>query len=77
MTKKKCCGNCVYGDDGVCGHPTDSAGEIGTDFLCEHYKKCQLCDMGGDAEHCEECVYYPDYKFDKETGECMRNKENK
>lgn len=36
---KKCCGNCVYGDAGVCGDPTDSAGEIGTVFICENYKE--------------------------------------
>ena len=63
---KKCCGNCSHGEDGVCGF----AGEISTDFVCEHFKE-QLCDMGGDVEHCEDCAYYPDYKFDKVTGECM------
>ena len=31
--KKKCCGNCVYADRGTCGF----AGEISTDFLCDHY----------------------------------------
>ena len=30
---KECCGNCFYAEDGVC----EFAGEISTDYLCEHY----------------------------------------
>lgn len=34
MKEKKCCGNCFYADEGTCHF----AGEISTDFVCEHYK---------------------------------------
>ena len=39
----------------------------------EHKMTKKECNLGGDAEHCEDCSYYPDYKFDEKTGECMRN----
>jgi len=39
--------------------------------------KCNIgrtkCKLGGDENSCEDCAYYPDYKFDEETGECEKN----
>ena len=37
-------------------------------------KSKKICDFGGDAEHCEDCAYFPDYKYDEKTGECRVNK---
>ena len=28
------------------------------------------CPLGGDKDNCKECVYYPNYKWNKETGRC-------
>lgn len=35
--------------------------------------KHNLCSLGGDSRHCEECAYSPDYKFNPDTGECEVN----
>jgi hypothetical protein len=33
------------------------------------------CPLGGDADHCDECAYYPDYNYNEHTGECERRDE--
>jgi len=42
-------------------------------------KKCRnrkatkkICNLGGDAEHCEECAYYSDYEYNIKTAQCER-----
>ena len=32
--------------------------------------RIQECPLGGNIEHCGECVYYLDYSWDAERGEC-------
>lgn len=34
-----------------------------------------FCPYGGDETHCEECVYYPDYEWSEEDGDCLRRAE--
>lgn len=33
------------------------------------------CPLGGDNNDCENCVYYPDYKWSDEVEECQEQKE--
>ena len=70
---KKCCGNCKRANEGTCYY----AGEISTNYVCDKYEAVKLCDFGGDADHCENCAYYPEYKYDEKTGECRINKGEK
>jgi len=30
------------------------------------------CPLGGDNKRCQECVYYPDYKWDNVVEDCVR-----
>ena len=40
----------------------------------ENYDNEERCPLDGDETDCQSCVYYPDYKWDSITQDCVINK---
>ena len=42
------------------------------------HKKLNIndCPYEGDSSNCEDCVYYPDYEYNKRTDECRIKEKN-